>query len=315
LISIRPDFYYNSVLEIPYEELFATGIRGLIFDIDNTLTAFDAKLPPQEVSDLIEYLLQMGFKICLLTNNTTKRLNGFNSELKLPGIANAVKPMKRGIIKAMKLIDTDAASSVMIGDQLLSDVWAGRNAGVKTIMVKPTTERDFFFVKFKRLIERIMLRKFFQEKSQGGFTLIELLIVLAIMSIVLGAGLAVFRTGSNERRDLESASRMLQADLRYAQRRALTEGRRIGIQFFEEGGYDVVIIDTAEVLRTVHFNDITVTRNRQESRLHYTVRGTPFPAMTITLASDNYTRALIINPAGGRVRLEDIKPQGGNNGE
>jgi len=159
---LAPDNYFDSVHDVNYEALHSCGIRGIIFDIDNTLTAFDAKLPPDEVNELIKRLQGMGFAICLCTNNTNKRLNGFNEHLQLPGIANAAKPLKRGILRAMKIMGTKKDSTVIIGDQLLSDVWAGKNARIMSIMVKPTTERDFFFVKFKRFIERIMMKKFFE---------------------------------------------------------------------------------------------------------------------------------------------------------
>ena len=162
---LTPDYYYDSVFLIPYEELWNKKIRGLIFDIDNTLTAFDEKLPPAKIVALLKRLEGMGFKICFVTNNTNKRLRGFNEHMKLPGIANAIKPLTRGIRRAMAIMGTGSAHTVIIGDQLLSDIWAGKNARITTILVKPITERDFFFVRAKRLIERFLLRKFFAERG------------------------------------------------------------------------------------------------------------------------------------------------------
>ncbi|MCL2216765.1 MAG: YqeG family HAD IIIA-type phosphatase [Defluviitaleaceae bacterium] len=160
---LTPDYYYDSVFQIPYEELWNRKIRGLIFDIDNTLTAFDESLPPAKIVALMKRLERMGFKLCLVTNNTGRRLRSFNEFMKLPGIANAIKPLTRGIRQAMQIMRTRPESTVIIGDQLLSDIWAGKNARIATILVKPITERDFWFVRIKRIIERIMLRKFFQE--------------------------------------------------------------------------------------------------------------------------------------------------------
>jgi len=160
---ITPDYYYESVFAIPYKELWEKKKRGLIFDIDNTLAPFYDKLPPPKIVALMKHLEKMGFKVCLLTNNTTSRLTGFNSDMKLSGFANALKPLTRGIRKAMDVMGTNKKQTVIIGDQLLSDIWGGKNAGITTILVKPITEKDFFFVKFKRHIERIMLRKYFRE--------------------------------------------------------------------------------------------------------------------------------------------------------
>jgi len=161
-----PDYYYDSVFHIPYEEFWAKKIRGLIFDLDNTLTPFHEKLPPPKIVALMKRLEKMGFQVCLLTNNTPKRLKNFNQGMELKGIANGLKPFTRGIRQAMKLMGTSRQQTVIIGDQLLSDVWAGKNAGIRTILVKPITEKDFFFVRMKRVIERIMLRKYFRELNR-----------------------------------------------------------------------------------------------------------------------------------------------------
>ena len=167
---LTPDYYYESVFVIPYKELWEKNIRGLIFDLDNTLTPFHEKLPPAKIVALMKRLEKMGFKICLLTNNTTNRLNRFNEGMKLNGIANGLKPFTRGIRKAMDVMGTNRQQTVIIGDQLLSDVWAGKNAGICTILVKPITEKDFFFVRFKRHIERVMLRNYFKELEKADKT-------------------------------------------------------------------------------------------------------------------------------------------------
>jgi hypothetical protein len=160
-----PDFYYESVFIIPYEELWKKNIRGLIFDIDNTLTRFDEKQPSAKIVALLKKLERMGFRLCLVTNNTNKRLRHFNENLDYPGIANAIKPLTRGLKYAMETMGTKPPHTVMIGDQLLSDIWAGKNAKVTTILVKPLSDKDFILVRWKRIIERRILRKFFAEHS------------------------------------------------------------------------------------------------------------------------------------------------------
>jgi len=160
-MPLVPDYYYDSVFQIPYQALWQKKIRGLIFDIDNTLTPFDKDLPPTKIVALIKRLERLGFQICLLTNNTNGRLNRFNVNLKLDGYANAAKPLARGIRQCMKKMGTQPAHTAIIGDQLLSDVWAGKNAGITTVLVKPMTDRDFWFVHIKRRIERFLLRGYF----------------------------------------------------------------------------------------------------------------------------------------------------------
>jgi len=160
---LKPKYYYDTVFDVPYDVLWQNEIRGLIFDIDNTLAPYSESQPSAKTVALIKRLQRIGFKVSLLTNNTNKRLELFTKPLGLPGFANAAKPLTRGVRKAMKQMGTKKGYTAIIGDQILSDIWAGKNAGLTTVLVKPISNQDFFFVRFKRLIERWLLRKYYGE--------------------------------------------------------------------------------------------------------------------------------------------------------
>ena len=160
---LKPDYYFDTVYDIPYQELWEKGIRGLIFDIDNTIAAYADNQPPAKIAALVKRLKRMGFSLCLLTNNTNKRLGYFDKALGLNGIANALKPLSRGVRKAMRLMGTKSQQTAIIGDQILSDIWAGKKAGITTVLVKPLSKKDLAFVHVKRLIERRLLMKYFGE--------------------------------------------------------------------------------------------------------------------------------------------------------
>ena len=46
-----PDIYVKSVFELPLEDLKKLGIRGLVFDIDNTVAPFDVAEPDEEIGN------------------------------------------------------------------------------------------------------------------------------------------------------------------------------------------------------------------------------------------------------------------------
>ena len=163
--KLKPDYYFDNIFQIPYDELWQNKIRGLIFDIDNTLAAYEDNHPPPKIVALIKRLQRMGFSVCLLTNNTNRRLERFVKPLELTGVANAAKPLTRGIRKSMKQMGTKPPHTAIIGDQLLSDIWAGKNAGITTVLVKPLSDKDFFFVRFKRMIEGRLLRSYYGEQQ------------------------------------------------------------------------------------------------------------------------------------------------------
>jgi len=155
-----PKEYYNSVYEINYETLYEKGFRGLIFDIDNTLAVFDEALPSQKVIALFEKLQQMGFKLCLFSNNNKTRVSGFNQPLGLPAIHKAGKPKKKGIRKALHLLNLPCEQAVIIGDQMFTDVWGGNRSNVYTILVEPIAKRDEWTVKLKRAPEKFIKNKY-----------------------------------------------------------------------------------------------------------------------------------------------------------
>ena len=161
---LKPDYYYNTVYDIPYDELWQNEIRGLIFDLDNTLAPYADNQPTAKTVALIKRLQRIGFKVCLLTNNTNKRLNRFNKPLGIPGFANAAKPFTRGVRKSMQEMGTKRGYTAIIGDQLLSDVWAGKNARLTTILVNPISKKDLPFVHIKRMIERWLLNRYYGDE-------------------------------------------------------------------------------------------------------------------------------------------------------
>jgi len=159
--KLKPDYYLDSIYDIPYGQLWEDNIRGLIFDIDNTIAPYEEHRPNPKVVALIKRLKRMGFSICLLTNNSNKRLKLFAEPLEVPGIANALKPFARGVRKAMRHMKTKPKLTAVIGDQILADIWAGKSAGTTTILVKPLSNKDLAIVHFRRKLEKRLLKRYY----------------------------------------------------------------------------------------------------------------------------------------------------------
>ncbi|NLK20909.1 MAG: YqeG family HAD IIIA-type phosphatase [Epulopiscium sp.] len=158
LRQLFPKDYIRSIFDLNIMELKKNKIRGLIFDIDNTLVPFDVAHPNQKLIRFFEELKEDGFKICLVSNNTKERVIKFNEELKLCAIHKASKPRSKSFKKAMELMKTNKDNTVVIGDQVFTDVWGGNRAGLMTILVAPVSERDEWITKLKRGLERSIIR-------------------------------------------------------------------------------------------------------------------------------------------------------------
>jgi len=150
----------DSVFDIDYDKLWLAGISGLIFDIDNTLVTFDVAKPPAEIVNLLAGLADKGFSICLLSNNSKKRVRGFSESLCYPHIWRAKKPGRGGISRAMSHLGLEKDQVALIGDQIFTDCLGGNRFGVHTILTKPIANRDELTVKLKRLPEKMVLRSY-----------------------------------------------------------------------------------------------------------------------------------------------------------
>ncbi len=151
-----PDRYVASTYVIDFEKLYAEGIRGLIFDIDNTLVPHGAPADERALV-LFKRLKEIGFKCCLISNNQEPRVKMFNEKIQVDYVYNAHKPSTKNYIKAMEIMGTDRNSSVFIGDQLFTDVWGAKRAGIPNILVKPIHPKEEIQIVIKRRLERIVL--------------------------------------------------------------------------------------------------------------------------------------------------------------
>ena len=163
LQGFYPKEYLDSAYEIPYEEFYKKGVRGVIFDIDNTLVPHGEPADKRAIA-LFEKLKKIGFKCCLLSNNQYERVSSFNEKVQVQFIENAHKPSRKNYQKAMELMETSIKDTVFVGDQLFTDVYGAKRTGIYNILVKPIHPKEEIQIVFKRKLEKIVL--YFYEKEQ-----------------------------------------------------------------------------------------------------------------------------------------------------
>lgn len=157
-----PDDYVVSTYVIPFEKLYEEGYRGLIFDIDNTLVPHGAPADDR-AKKLFARLKDIGFHCCLISNNQEPRVKMFNQEIQVDYIYNAHKPSTKNYKKAMQIMGTDTSDTIFVGDQLFTDVWGAKNAGIRNILVKPIHPKEEIQIVLKRYLERIVLHFYRKE--------------------------------------------------------------------------------------------------------------------------------------------------------
>ena len=151
--NFYPNRYFDKKEDIPFDIYYKAGYRGIIFDIDNTLVPHDAPAD-HAVIDFIKQLKDMGFRICLLSNNGKERVASFNRPLQVQYIYKANKPFRTGYEQAMKLLKTDKGNTLFIGDQIFTDVWGARRAGIYSILLDPINPKEEIQIVLKRIPEK-----------------------------------------------------------------------------------------------------------------------------------------------------------------
>ena len=153
---LYPDSYEDSAYGIDYEGLYASGIRGLIYDIDNTLVMHGAPADQRAVA-LFQRLHAIGFKTLILSNNKERRVKPFCDAVGASYLYKAGKPKRSGYLRSMQIMGTDRDSTVLIGDQLFTDVWGANRCKIRSILVKPIHPKEEVQIVFKRILERPIL--------------------------------------------------------------------------------------------------------------------------------------------------------------
>lgn len=162
-----PALMVDRIQEIDAELLVKKGIRGLILDIDNTLVPNHVKDADEHAIQWIQRMKNKGFKACIVSNASKKRVIRFNEKLQLYAIHRASKPGTKSFLKAARLMDLKPKEIAVVGDQVFTDIYGGNKAGMFSILVKPLHHREALFIKAKRILERFVLARFHRRKSAG----------------------------------------------------------------------------------------------------------------------------------------------------
>ena len=163
LRQFYPDEYLDSAYEVDYEGLYREGYRGVIFDIDNTLVPHGAPADARSIA-LFERLRAIGLQSMLLSNNKEPRVKMFNDAVHSSYLYKAGKPSVRGYEEAMRRMGTDKENTFFVGDQLFTDVWGAKRAGIRSFLVKPIHPKEEIQIVLKRRLEWIVL--FFSKRSR-----------------------------------------------------------------------------------------------------------------------------------------------------
>ena len=158
---MKADLKIDNIYHINPEMLKNLGIKGILFDIDNTLEEYATVIPSQKTIDFIRGLNDEGFKVGILSNAKKERADKFVKGFTAEGFnhiyccAKAGKPLRKGFAGMAHKMNLNINEIAMVGDQLYTDILGGNKAGCYTILVNPINVKiEPWFVRFKRFLEK-----------------------------------------------------------------------------------------------------------------------------------------------------------------
>lgn len=152
---LKPDYTFDAPTEITPPLLRQLDVHGIFIDLDNTIMPWNGKAVSAEISRWLDELKAQGVKIILISNSPYRRVKIFSQTLRVPAIRLSLKPLPIAIRRTLAAQSLNRKKVLLIGDQLLTDVLAGKLAGIRTAWVKPVSTKEFIWTKYiVRRIER-----------------------------------------------------------------------------------------------------------------------------------------------------------------
>ncbi len=158
--NLKPDYLIADLRTFDWPSLLLKNIEIIFLDIDNTLALHGSYEPDQFAKEIIKKIRAAGFKICVLSNARSSRSKIYATNLQVDYMSNACKPSPKRLLQKLAEENITSDAALLVGDQLFTDIWAGKNAKCHTMLVKQRYDREAVQIKLKRLLEKIFLNKY-----------------------------------------------------------------------------------------------------------------------------------------------------------
>lgn len=144
-----PDLMSGDIYDFQAKELAGMGIKLLLLDLDNTLVPYGTETAPVRLLNWVDSLKKAGIEPFILSNNHGGRPRLFAELLSIEYVDRAGKPSAKNLLRVLSQKGISPENAAIIGDQIYTDVLAGKRAGILTIAVRPIKfSNPFLFLRF-----------------------------------------------------------------------------------------------------------------------------------------------------------------------
>ncbi|HYE76408.1 MAG TPA: YqeG family HAD IIIA-type phosphatase [bacterium] len=154
-----PHRHHRTIHEVPLQELWDHGIRGILLDIDNTLATHTVYEVAPEARDWVDEAKAMGFKVALYSNAMSARTRKMAEVLEVAAAPRGYKPLNFGLAGALRLLGLPRHQVALVGDQLFTDVLGGKLGGLTTVLIEPLSRKEWLHTRWFRKLENAFGRR------------------------------------------------------------------------------------------------------------------------------------------------------------
>jgi HAD superfamily phosphatase (TIGR01668 family) len=165
LKNFIPTYHAISVYEIPIDFYRLIGVKNILIDLDNTLGCYRDAHPSRQASELTASLREAGYRVIIISNNKGPRVSGYADNLNVPFLNSARKPSRRRIASFLEGSGFHKKDTILIGDQLLTDVFVANRLGIRVILTEKLVKEDQWTTRFNRMIDK-PLRRYLKKKQK-----------------------------------------------------------------------------------------------------------------------------------------------------
>ena len=151
--SLLPRMMTESVTNLTPAFLEGQGIELLMLDFDNTIVPYTTNIPQPDMEVWLRCMVRMGVKLCVVSNSHNDRVKIFCRKYGIPCITHAKKPGGKGIRECLDLFGLKPEQCALAGDQIFTDTLGANCAGVRSILVKPINNHNFW-LKARHVLEQ-----------------------------------------------------------------------------------------------------------------------------------------------------------------
>lgn len=165
--KLKPSLQAAHLRDISLRELGERGIRHILLDMDNTLAPWREETVDGADSAWIENAKAEGFTLLILTNSASRRPGNIAKALGIDFSGNAKKPFRAPLEKLMGQREMRPEDTVLVGDQLFTDILLANKLGLYSVLVKPLSDREWWPTRaFNRSREKLVWRFVFKKEKK-----------------------------------------------------------------------------------------------------------------------------------------------------